>query len=191
MLVYYIIGLLFAIVMAKAKRRGRKFRKYLRGEIDEAQSLGTLAAKTVIGEAFDETVNEKTFVSSMSGFWSMDQFTSGTDKGPILVGVAHSDYSDTEIEEWIESTGSWNEGDLVQSREVGKRWIKKVGEFPTAEDASKVVVLNDGKPIFTKLGWMLLQGQGLKQWAYNQGTAALATTDPTVRLSGHANLWPR
>ncbi len=178
--------------MAKNKAR-RKMGRYIRGEVDEEMSIGTLASKDVAIAVFDETVNERTFISSLVATYALLNRTPGSTVGPLMVGVAHSDYTSAEIEAWIESTGSWNEGDLVQSREVGRRLIKKVGVFPDDGGAAVSVasVLNDGKPIKTKLGWILLQGQTLNAWAYNLGSSPYATTVPLVHIQGHANLWPR
>ncbi len=164
--------------------------KYLKGNIDEALSLGTLAADTLVSAPFDETVAEKTLVSSVVATWSLSDFTDALAVGPISVGLAHSDYSDAEIEAVIESTGSWNEGDLV-SQEVAKRLVRKIGTFQSGLGATAEMVLNDGKPIKTKLNWTMLTGAGLRLWAYNEGESAVATTVPVVRIQGHANLWPR
>ncbi len=178
--------------MPRKARRRRRFRRYLRGTIDENLSLGTLAGKTVVGDDFDEVVNERTFVSSIDAVWAIAEYTAAAADGPILVGIAHSDYTDAEIEAWIESSQSWNEGDMV-AQEVAKRKIRRVGMFraPVGATAGDIQVLNEGKPIHTKCNWILNQGQTLKQWAYNVGTSALATTVPIVSAQGHANLWPR
>ncbi len=189
----WIIYITLIAMLAMAKRRGgrkRAFRKYLRGSVDEGMDLGTLAAVDAISQIFGDTVNERSFVSSVVLRWSIRNFTKGANIGPILVGVAHSDYTAGEIEEWIENQDSWDEGNLVQ-QEVAKRKIRMVGTFDATVDASASLVLNDGKPIRTKCGWILLQGQSLQLWAFNQGSAALATTDPKVQCFGHANLWPR
>ncbi len=106
-----------------------------------------------------------------------------------MVGVAHPDYTSAEIEEWIENLGSWEEANMVQ-QEIGRRRIRRVGVFEDPDDPTSAVVLNDGKPIRTKCGWMLTTGQGLRMWAYNMGLVALATTDPNVHIEGHCNLWP-
>ncbi len=107
-----------------------------------------------------------------------------------MVGVAHSDYTAAEIEEWIETTGSWDEGDLVQ-QEIAKRKIRRCGIFDGPSDANNTAVLNEGAARRTKCGWILNLGDGLNQWAYNMGTGDLATTSPVVRVQGHANLWPQ
>jgi len=114
--------------------------------------------------------------------------TVGDNIGPIMCGIAHSDYSDAEIEAWIESsTKSWNRGALAE-QEIDNRLIRRVGIF-TPIVSLGAEVLNDGKPIKTKLNWPLMSGQGLKVWAYNMGSSPLATTDPNFHVQGHVNLF--
>lgn len=179
--------------MPKARKgasRKRPYGKYLKGIIDEQMALGTLAALTLVAQPIDEVVDKKTLISSVKLVWSLKEFTPVAGAGPILIGVAHSDYTAAEIEEVIENANSWNEGDLV-AQEVAKRKIRIIGSFYGAAQDLGGVVMNDGKPITTKLNWMLQEGQTLDVWAYNTGTAALSTTDPKVRAYGHANLWSR
>ncbi len=164
--------------------------RYIKGQVDETLALGTLGAQTAIGTIFDSTVNERTLVSSIVATYGLSSFTPGVKVGPLVVGVSHSDYTQAEIEAWVENTGSWNEGDLVQ-QEVANRKIRRIGAFDAPDDQEDTNVLNDGKPIKTKLNWILLQGQTLRLWVYNSGTTAVSTTDPDVTLQGHCNLWPR
>ncbi len=190
-----IIILGIVIMMLMAKRRGRRRRsmgRYIRGTVDEELDLGTLAARTAISAIFDNVVNERTLVSSLVATWSLADWTVATGDGPVLVGVAHSDYTSTEIEEYLEQTQSWNEGNMI-AQEINKRKIRRVGQFesPIGGVAADSVVLNDGKAIKTKLNWILLQGQSLQIWAYNMGGSAFATTNPTLRTAGHANLFPK
>ncbi len=191
MMLYYIL-MAVAVMLALAKRKGRKFRKYLKGTLDETMDLATLGAKVVVSQSSTGVLEEKAWLSSIKATWSMDDFTPATDDGPITVGVAHHSYSSAEIEEWVENdTGSWKEGSIVQ-QEVARRRIRQVGTFETSRGASAagISVLNDGKPIRTKCGWQLQTSDGLRIWAYNQGASALATTAPNVLVQGHANLWP-
>ncbi len=159
--------------------------KYIRGRVDEELALGTLATKTLVGTTFDETVNERTLVSSIESIWSLRDFTAG--EGSIVVGVAHGDYSDAEIEEVIENAGSWDEGNKV-SQEISKRLVRTIGTFGGGATEE---TLNDGKAIKTKLNWILNQGVRLKLWAYSFNTTANLTTGAVVGAQGHANLWPR
>ncbi len=191
-MMYALLLIVACMAMAKARpKRRRRMGRYIRGNVDEELALTTLASKDVVGAVFDETVNERTFVSSLVANWSMENFSVAAGVGPIIVGVAHGDYSDAEIEEWIEGTGQWNEGDLVASREIGKRLIRQVGSFRSPAASLGIVQLNDGRPVKTKLNWILLQGQTLRVWAYNAGSQPVATTSPSVTVNGHVNLWPR
>ncbi len=176
--------------MANKPKRARKMGRYMRGIVDDDVTLTTLGAKSATGNSFDNVVNERTLISSIVARYSMIAFTKSTGDGPIMVGLAHGDYSSTEIEEYIENTGSWNEGDKI-SQERARRKIRIVGIFENPEDEAATAVLNDGKAIKTKLNWILNQGVTVTLWAYNMGTSPLATTAPIVQVEGHANLWPR
>ena len=175
--------------MGKNPKRKRRFRKYLRGSINHTLALSTLAAKTLITSLVGDVVTEKAWCSSVKLAWQVAEWTPAVGDGPIMVGVAHSDYSTAELEAWIENTSSWEEGDQVQ-QEIAKRKIRRVGTFTTLGDVAAQMTLNDGKPIRTKCGWMLTTGQTIRVWAYNMGTSAFSVTDPQVQCEGHANLWP-
>ncbi len=178
--------------MAKhTARRRRRSRKYLRGNVDEDLTVGALIAKGAGSGSFDESVNERTLVSSIVATWTLDEWTVATGTGPLVVGVCHSDYTTAEIEAFIENAASWNEGDKI-GQEIAKRLIRRIGEFDISDTAVAHDVLNDGKPIKTKLNWMLLQGQTLRLFFYNTGTATISTaTAAVVRCNGHVNLWPQ
>ncbi len=162
---------------------------YLKGNVDENLALGsTLATKTLITVDFDETVTERALASSLVASWSMANLVAG--QGPILFGVAHSDYTDAEIEAVIENTGSWDQGNLI-SQEIAKRKIRIIGQMVGEFDTGTVDVrFAGGKSVKIKLNWMLKTGATLKLWAYNLG-ANLTTTSPELRVSGHLNLWNR
>lgn len=166
--------------------------RYIAGQVDDEVTLGTLGSNTAVLDLMSETVNERTYVSSVDVIHALHGLTPAAGDGPILVGFAHGNYQLAELEEWIEQTQSWNEGDVVGTREIGRRLIKRVGIFPSAVgDGNGNAVLNDGKPIKTKLGWILTQGQTIAFWAYNTGGSSLATTSPVYHVQGIAHLWPR
>ncbi len=157
--------------------------RYLRGSVDKSLALATLATNTLLSGDFSNTVNERARISSAVLQWAIKDLTAG--EGPIMVGLAHSDYSDAEIEAWIENTGSWNEGDKVQ-QEIAKRFIREVGVFNGLASEES---LNDGRPIKTKLNWTLLQGQTLSAWAFQKSGANL-TTGAIIVTEGHVNIFP-
>ncbi len=165
--------------------RRRSMKGYLKGNIDEELSLGTLASKTLISANFDESPEEQTLISSIVCTWTLDNL--GADQGPIQVGVAHSDYSTAEIEAVLENLASWDRGSKVE-QEIAKRLVRQIGTF-AQPGADGDLSLNDGMPIKTKLNWVLNTGDTLKMWAYNLSGAALATFVPVVLCNGHANLW--
>ncbi len=167
----------------------RKYRRYLRGSIDHRLDLGTLGANTLISSDLTDKVEEPAYVSSVNAAYSMDEFTPLSDRGPVLFGWAHSDYTSAEIEAFVENAGSWSEGDKVQ-QEIAKRKIKQVGIFQENVIQGAHHTFMDGKSVTTKLGWLLIDGQTLKFWCYNMGQVAIGTTDPNCRAQGHANLWP-
>lgn len=172
----------------KYKRRST-FSGYIKGNIDIDLDLGTLAAKTGL-LAPTNTVLEKRRVSSIKCMYTMSGRTISDNVGPAMVLVAHSDYTLSEIEAWIEQTSSWDEGNLV-GQEISNRRIRKIGTFPGSRNNTEASPLNDGKPIRTKLNWVLTTGQGLNFVAYNLGTAPYATTDPNMNVQGQANLFPQ
>ncbi len=164
--------------MANKRPKGR----YIKGAIEHEMAIGALASKDVVATLLDEVTTERTRVNSVKATYSLREATA--DEGPIVVGLAHSDYTGAEIEAFIENTGSWGEGDLV-AQEVARRKIKIVGVF----DFSGVVnELNDGLPIYTRLGWVLTTGQTLRTWAYNQDESSPITTGADLMMLGHANL---
>ncbi len=147
--------------------------------ISESLPLLTLANLDVLGEVLPDTVDKPTFILSIDATWSLNGLTGG--EGPILVGWAHADYSDAEVEEWIENQGAWGTSDLVQ-QEVAKRKIRTAGEFSGVAGDE---VLNDGKFIRTRMKFMLNAGQTMRFWAYNRSGAAL-TTGASLLVEGTA-----
>ena len=180
-----------ALGLAKHGRgRGRRRRmgKYMRGNIDESLSLGTLAAQAIVTDLWDNSVDSRTLLSSIVATYSINNITAP--QGPLMFGVAMSDYTDAEIEAVIEEVGnSWNTGNLI-SQELNKRKIRRIGQIGSDQLAGTVdVFFNGGRPVKTKLNWVLQEGDGVTMWVYNVSAGALATTVPVLIAQGHANLW--
>ncbi len=165
--------------------------RYIRGAIEQVQVVTVpFVTKDAASLALDGTVNERTLVSSIEATWVLSGVTPTAGVGPMVVGVAHSDYTASEIEDYLDLDTTWDEGDKI-SQEIGRRKIRRVGSFEAADDLVDSISLNDGKAIKTKLNWILLQGQTLSTWCYNGGLVSFVTTTPTLVVNGHANLWPR
>ncbi len=163
----------------------------MKGNIDELLLLGTLGASALISDLWDETVKERTLISSIVCNWSLARVTNP--QGPIVFGVAHSDYTDSEILAVITATGSWDGGDKI-AQEVAKRLVRQIGTLQSTGSPAAGETdyrFNDGRTMKTKLNWLLNEGDTLRMWAFNRSAAALSTTDPGLRCSGHANLWKR
>ncbi len=178
-----------------ARKPRRKFRRYIRGNINEGQSISALNSDTGVKKSFSGSPTETAWLSSIKAIYSMMNWTGVADAGPISIYLCHSDYTLAEVEEYIEASasGSWSEGDLRTKEIMSRgRLIKLIGAFTPdgGHLAGDTLTLNNGKPLTTKLGWTLVTGATVAMIIYNTGTAAVATTVPEVFVNGHANLWP-
>lgn len=181
---------LFSVMATKSQRRAN-FSKFISGSIDHRLQIGSsLAANTLIGSNLTQVVVDTCRISSIKTSWSLNNFTPTANAGPVLVGIAHSDYTDAEVEQWLETTGSWDRGN-TSAREQRSRMVRMIGKFPIGPDGASTDarVLNGGRPIKTKLNWLLTEGQTIKVWAFNAGSVALATTNANLEVQGDANLW--
>ncbi len=166
-----------------AKRRGRGRRRYnLRlVRINPDLALSTLASKTVITLGLVGSADGAYRCISVRASWTL-KGASAAD-GPILFGYAHSDFTVTEIKEAIETAASISVGDQV-SQERANRKVRVVGQMDNV--SSGVNSFNDGRPLKTRLNWLIPIGKAVNMWCYNDG-AALLTTGSIVSCTG--NLW--
>ncbi len=163
--------------------------RYIKGPISMDIDLPTLAGLTGLIKVTSDQVSEKARVTSVDCSYALSGWTASDNVGPLMVGVMHGDYTLVELEEWIELTTGWDEGDLV-SREISSRKIRKIGIFDVPATAGEAIALNEGESIKTRLNWPLRSGQGLYFWVYNTGGSAVVTTVPNVHVQGHANIFP-
>lgn len=164
---------------------------YVKGRVDGELSLGTLAGQTLVGVNLSDVMTESGIITSLVATWALKELTEAAGDGPITVGIAHSDYTDAEIQENILVSNGWDRGDKI-ARERTKRLVRVIGTFSSAAGGGGGLgtdYLNDGKPIKTKLNWGLTTGDTLKIWAFNDGGSSLATTVPELFVVGHANLF--
>ncbi len=169
-------------------RKGRSMTKYLKGAIDQVLTFTGLAAGDVVGGNFDETVPDSTLCSSIVAAYTFGSILNDAD-GPYVFGVAHSDYTDAEILEYLVNDGSWTRGNQI-GQEMARRKIRRIGSWAANQAATANTgdyMWNEGRKVKTKLNWMLQEGQTLKYWVFNRGGVAVSTGN--LIADGHANLW--
>ncbi len=149
-----------------------------------SQGVGAIADDAAAGFNLSDAVSEKTLISSVENTLGVSDFTVG--EGPIVVYVAHSDYSDAEVAEAINAASGWDTGNKI-AREQAKRLVRIIATLRLDDQGEDVV--NDGRPFKTKLNWMLETGQTLQYGVFAQGGAL--TTGGNIEVAGHANGWAR
>ncbi len=148
----------------------------------ESLPVSNLLSSTAAKADFDSVVDDTTFLLSLEATWDIEGRTAG--EGPLVVGVAHSDYTAAEIEEWFQATGSWDRADkIAQERQTRK--IRQVGIFA---GGGTLESLNDGKPVKTTLKFNVEDGSTLAQWALSLDSSQL-TTGAVVHTNG--KVWAR
>ncbi len=163
-----------------AKKKGRRGGVYP-VKINLAITLAALADGAIKVQVAPDSVVNKVWAVSADLKWSIRDLTAG--EGPIIVGFAHSDYSDAEITEALNATGSWDRSDKV-TMEQARRFVREAAAFSGAAEE----VLNDGKAIRTRIGFYIEDGKTLDFWAVNESGATL-TTGGVIRVKG--TVWLR
>ncbi len=173
MLLPLILLIVLTIGMAKHGRTGRKRRwtaDMQSVSVFQVLALSTLASSTLVKQNMIAPGNNEYRLLSLKGVWSVRNLTAG--EGPLIFGVAHSDYSTAEVEEYLENETMLNRGDMVATREISRRLIRRIGQFSGI--ASEEVV-NDGRPTHTRLNWAMSEDSVLDIWVYNFSGGTLTT----------------
>ncbi len=169
--------------MAKHGKGRKPRRKKLYAPIaDDSLALSTLATKDVIAAVIGDNPGIEMYAKMARLSWALIGLTEGD--GPIVVGIAHEDYTDAEVEAYIENSTSWVSQDLI-AQEIAQRKIRIVGQLTFRNP-----VLNDGKPIDTPMRWVNGDGQTMRFFAYNAG-ALLLTTGAVLNVFGNVFLTER
>lgn len=144
-------------------------------------ALGSLAAGVVIVGNITNVSDRPLFLIAADLTWIAKDITPG--EGPIVFGLAHSDYSAAEVEEWFEQATGFVFGDMVEKEQAGRK-CREIGaiDFGLA-DGQGDARFNDGKQKRTKLGFAIQSGQTLNMFARNMDGTAL-TTGTEINASG-------
>jgi len=165
--IFLILTMLVWPAMAKRRPKRRFTLRPVRGS--GQLTLSTLASATALTGTMWGAADGAYRVMSVSRTWALRALTAG--EGPIHVGYAHGDYTVTEIKEFIENSAAISVGDKI-AQEKANRLIRVIGSF---NGLSTNEVLNDGKPMKTRLNWFIPIGTVLNQFAYNDSGATLTT----------------
>ncbi len=161
----------------KPSRRRRRKSRLAVINVDESIVLGALVDNSVISVDSDPFGREF-YAISTDLYWGLDALTVG--EGPIVVGVAHNDYTDVEMAETLNQTGMEDPGDKI-AQERGRRLVRRAGQF---SGVASNQVLNDGKVLRTRIGFVLTDGFSLAFWAQNKSNSAPLTTGAAINVNG-------
>ncbi len=171
------------------RRRGRKItsQNYRKVQIQSTIGLTTLVSHKPEAATILTNLLDKVKVSSLYLNFVWDDMT-GTggnqnEDGPLLIGVAHGDYTLDEIEEFIEAVTSIDFGDKIAA-ERSRRLMRTLGTL----SAMQISFPGHGGLKKIKLNWTLGEASTLLVWAYNLGGSDL-TTGSQLEISGYANVW--
>ncbi len=130
-------------------------------------SLSTLGDNQVIKDALTSLAQDF-YAISADLTWAIHGFT--PTEGPLQFGLAHGDYTVTEIKEAIEAAPISQSDKIAIER--SRRQVRKVGLFQ-GQVANES--FNDGRVKRVRTKMMLTEGQELAAWVYNTGGSALTT----------------
>ncbi len=163
--------------MAKKPQRRRRSFNLRRVRLTPEDPILNLLSDIVVKQAMSAVSVATYRAVTLKGLWSISGLTAG--EGPLTIGVAHSDYSITEIGECLQAQAGIDPANKIEN-ERANRLVRVIGSFNSDG------VLNDGKPVKTCLNWLIPIGQTLDMWAFNESTAQL-TTGAVLNFAG--DLW--
>lgn len=161
------------------RRRKKRDRNFVVIPFSAAVGLGALVQDTATSAGI-MTLGEDLYVISIDATWSIDNPDDAD--GPIDVGFAHGDLTDTEIAEARDA--SLTDPDDIIAKERARRPTRLAGTFRQVITGGVTAgdTLNDGKPIRTRMGISVGDGHTIDFWAIVRG--ANLVTGSTLRLAG-------
>ncbi len=166
MLEIILVGIMCLVGMARRPQRRRRSNANFAGlPFENSLSLGTLALDTVLLGDLIGTNFARDFYAVSADITVLMKGGTATE-GPFHVGITHTDFSVTEILEYLDLV--WVDPANIIERERASRGrrIKKVGSFFQLEAEE---ILNHGVPLRVKLGWWVNSGKDIALYAVNRG----------------------
>ncbi len=146
-------------------------------------TVGALASTDVASSVIGDPAEDKLRFISLNASYSWTGKTTVDDA--LEFGLAHSDYTASEIEECLESQGSIDLGDKI-AQEQANRLVRTIGTISGDATQAGGVPFNDGKQIKTRLNWLMAAGDQLQLWVRN-GSAIVYSVGSNVSVVGE--LW--
>ncbi len=165
---------------------GRKRRRFnlRKVRVNALSAIGALASLDVTGaDLTGASVNPYRIVS-VDFSYSLTNLGATTDDGQEF-GLAHSDYTNAEIEECLEAQAAIDIGDKV-AQEQSNRLVRTIGQMTGAPGTGAGLSFNDGTPLKTRLNWHISIGDFLRLWIRN-GSGIVYTTGASIVTMG--NMW--
>ena len=162
----------------RSKRRYKRNRKLVKIPVTSTLSLAGIGSGGITDGNATTIMARDFFAVGFKGDYSIKDFTAS--EGPVKIGWAHGDYTSTEVQEMLNAENI-DDSDKI-TNEKARRLVRPVGKFAGfATDE----VLQDGRLIWTRLGFTLQEGIALSHWAINRSGGTW--TSGVVTLDGH--LW--
>ncbi len=186
MLKIIITLLLFTLLSVMAARKRRRKFNLRKVAMTPAMAVGALATLDVISAAGTSAPTAPVRIMSIDVAWAITDLGASIDD-LFQFGVAHSDYTSAEIEECLEATASMDLGDKI-AQERANRLVRSIGNITQDGNASldSGLNFNSGRPMKTRLNWVLSTGDTLNVWVRN-GSGTVYTTGAILTGIGH--LW--
>ncbi len=169
------------------KRYPKKRRFNLRKvRVESSLAVGALVGSDVVSSALTAVSANRYRVTSIKASYTIVDVPATID-GAYQFGIAHSSYTDAQIEECIEATGAIDIGNKV-SQEQANRLVREIGTI-SPQGVSIIggeISYNEGRPVKTKLNWMIGIGDTLVLYVRN-GSSVVYTTGALLKTKGE--LW--
>ncbi len=167
----------------KRYRRGRGRRTPRRVRIASGLPCVALAPKDVVTGALTAVATETYRLLSVKLNYKWEDIAAVIDDG-LEFGLAHSDYTAAEIEECLESQASIDLGDKT-AQEQSNRLVRSLGTIAAIGNVAEggSMPFNSGRPLKTRLNWLMTTGKQLSIWVRN-GSGTIWTTGSSIQAQG-------
>ncbi len=174
------IAMMCAVILLASKHTSRKRRynpNFVGIRVNNSVALSTLADGAVLKLTLMQVTQE---FYAITGHLSYSIRDLAAGEGPLLIGLAHGDYTVTEIKEAIEADQT-SQGTKIEQEQTRRkvRDVGFVGGAASAEDA----LFDHGRIQKTKMGFHLEDGQNAVAWVQNL-TGATLTTGAFLEVTG-------